>query len=135
MKDGTVLANSGHFNIEIDLDSLQKIAKNKKRIRPSLEEYTLKNNKKIYVAAEGRLVNLAAAEGHPATVMSLSFCGQALAAEYLVKNKGKLKSQVYILPEDIDQKIAKLQLDVMRIKIDKLTPEQKKYLEDWKQGT
>jgi adenosylhomocysteinase len=135
MKDGAVLANSGHFNVEIDLDSLQKITKNKKQIRPSLEEYTLKNNKKIYVAAEGRLVNLAAAEGHPATVMSLSFCGQALAAEYLVKNKGNLKNQVYILPEDIDQKIAKLQLDVMGIKIDKLTPEQKKYLNDWQQGT
>jgi len=135
MKDGAILANSGHFNVEIDLDSLAKIAQTKKRIRPSLDEYALKNNKKIYVAGEGRLVNLAAAEGHPATVMSLSFCGQALAAEYLVKNKGKLKNQVYILPKDIDQKIAKLQLDAMGIKIDKLTEEQKKYLADWKQGT
>ena len=134
MKDGAIVANSGHFDVEIDLKSLNKEAEGKKRIRPSLEEYTL-NKKKIYVAGEGRLVNLAAAEGHPSTVMSLSFCGQSLAVEYLIKNKGKLEKKVITLPKEIDEIISWLQLDAMNIEIDKLTKEQKKYLSSWQEGT
>jgi len=133
MRDGAIVANSGHFDVEIDLKSLKKAAKSR-RIRPFLDEYML-NKKRIYVAAEGRLVNLAAAEGHPSTVMSLSFCGQSLAVEYLIKNKGKLPIKVITLPNKIDEKISWLQLDVMNIKIDKLTEEQKKYLESWEEGT
>ncbi len=134
MKDGAIVANSGHFDVEIDLKTLNKKAESKRRIRPSLDEYTL-NGKKIYVAAEGRLVNLAAAEGHPSTVMSLSFCGQSLAVEYLIKNKGKLEKKVITLPKEIDEKISWLQLEAMNIKIDELTEEQKKYLESWQEGT
>jgi len=134
MKDGAIVANSGHFDVEIDLKTLNKKAESKRRVRPSLDEYTL-NGKKIYVAAEGRLVNLAAAEGHPSTVMSLSFCGQSLAVEYLIKNKGKLEKKVITLPKEIDEKISWLQLEAMNIKIDKLTEEQKKYLESWQEGT
>ncbi|MDD5086682.1 MAG: adenosylhomocysteinase [Candidatus Nanoarchaeia archaeon] len=133
MKDGAIVANSGHFDVEIDLKSLKKSAKGR-RIRPFLDEYIL-DGKKIYIAGEGRLVNLAAAEGHPSTVMSLSFCGQSLAAEYLVKNKGKLSKKVIILPEGIDNEISCLQLDAMNIKIDTLTKEQKKYLASWEEGT
>jgi len=133
MKDGAIVANSGHFDVEIDLKSLKKAAKSR-RVRPFLDEYTL-NKKRIYVAAEGRLVNLAAAEGHPSTVMSLSFCGQSLAVEYLTKNKGKLPIKVITLPEEIDEKISWLQLEAMNIKIDQLSEEQKKYLESWQEGT
>ncbi|MBU3941676.1 MAG: adenosylhomocysteinase, partial [Nanoarchaeota archaeon] len=133
MKDGAIVANSGHFDVEIDLKSLKKAAKSR-RIRPFLDEYTL-NGKRIYVAAEGRLVNLAAAEGHPSTVMSLSFCGQSLAVEYLIKNKRKLPIKVITLPKKIDEKISWLQLEAMNIKIDQLTEEQKKYLESWEEGT
>lgn len=133
MKDGAIVANSGHFDVEIDLKSLRKVAESR-RIRPFLDEYTL-NNKKIYVAGEGRLINLAAAEGHPSTVMSLSFCGQSLAVEYLIKNKGKLEKKVITLPDEIDKKISWLQLEAMNINIDKLTEEQKKYLESWEEGT
>lgn len=133
MKDGVILANSGHFDVEIDLKSLKKVAESR-RIRPFLEEYIL-DGKRIYVAAEGRLINLAAAEGHPSTVMSLSFCGQSLAVEYLIKNKGKLPKRVITLPKEIDEKISWLQLGVMNIKIDKLTEEQKKYLSSWQEGT
>jgi len=133
MKDGSIVANSGHFDVEIDLKSLKKAAKSR-RIRPFLDEYML-DGKRIYVAGEGRLVNLAAAEGHPSTVMSLSFCGQSLAAEHLVKNKGNLPKKVIILPDEIDERISLLQLEAMNIKIDKLTEEQKKYLESWEEGT
>jgi len=133
MKDGAIVANSGHFDVEIDLKSLKKAAKSR-RIRPFLDEYML-DGKRIYVAGEGRLVNLAAAEGHPSTVMSLSFCGQSLAVEYLIKNKGKLPIKVITLPKEIDEKISWLQLEAMNIKIDKLTEEQKKYLESWEEGT
>jgi len=133
MRDGTIVANSGHFDVEIDLKSLKKAAESR-RIRPFLDEYML-NGKRIYVAGEGRLVNLAAAEGHPSTVMSLSFCGQSLAVEYLIKNKGKLPIKVITLPKEIDEKISWLQLEAMNIKIDKLTEEQKKYLESWEEGT
>lgn len=133
MKDGAVLANSGHFDNEIDVAALNKAYK-KRKMRPSLEEYTV-DNKKIYLCTEGRLVNLGAAEGHPSEVMSTSFCGQALACEFLVKNKGKLKPSVITLPEEVDDEIAKLQLDSMGIKIDVLTEEQKKYLASWQEGT
>lgn len=133
MKHGAILANSGHFDVEIDVKSLEKISMQKKRIRWQLDEYTLKNGKKIYLCAEGRLVNLGAAEGHPSTVMSLSFCGQALALEYGFKNK--LKAGLHRLPQEIDENIARLQLSAMGIKTGNLTKEQEKYLSSWKEGT
>lgn len=135
MKDGAILANSGHFDIEIDIKGLEKISKNKERIRPSLDKYYLKNRKRVYLIGEGRLCNLAAAEGHPSIVMAQSFCGQALAAEYAVKNKGKLPTRVIDLPAQIDNKIAELQLEALGIKKDTLTKEQKKYLSSWQEGT
>jgi len=133
MKNGAILANSGHFDIEIDVQALKKIA-TQRRIRPFLDEYSLEG-KKIYLCGEGRLVNLAAAEGHPSIVMAQSFCGQALAVEYGVKNKDKLKLGVIQLPQDIDNKIAELQLKALGISFDKLTEQQKKYLESWEEGT
>ncbi len=167
MKSGAILANSGHFDVEIDLPALQKMSTKKRRIRPFLDEYTLPAptrspstlnrqssfaktartpaqsatsyslpaTKVIYVAGEGRLVNLAAAEGHPSEVMSMSFCGQALAVEYLLQNKGKLSAHVYQLPKILDEKIASLQLLANGISMDKLTPRQKKYLAGWQEGT
>ena len=135
MKDEAMLANSGHFDIEIDVKGLKEIAKKVERIRPSFDKYSLKNGKKLYLCGEGRLANLACAEGHPSIVMAQSFCGQALAAEYAVKNKDKLKPNVIKLPEEIDNKIAKLQLEAMGIKIDSMTPEQKKYISSWQEGT
>lgn len=135
MKDGAILANSGHFDVEIDVKELEKAAVKKRRVRPYFDEYILKNGHTVYLAGEGRLVNLAAAEGHPSEVMSLSFCGQALACEYLVKNRGKLSNRVYILPEEIDNDIAKIALEAFDVKIDKLTPEQVKYLSSWEEGT
>ncbi|MDD5163257.1 MAG: adenosylhomocysteinase [Candidatus ainarchaeum sp.] len=135
MKNGAILANSGHFDIEIAVADLNKKAKSKRRIRWQLDEYTLKNGKKVFLCGEGRLVNLAAAEGHPSEVMDLSFCGQALALEYGIKNKGKLKPAVHVLPEEIDQHIAELKLKAIGTKIDCLTEEQKKYLASWKEGT
>ena len=134
MKDGAVLANSGHFDIEIDVNGLKDIASSERRVRPFLDEYVV-DGKKIYLCGEGRLVNLAAAEGHPSEVMSTSFCGQALACEYLAKNKGNLKPEVIQLPEEIDDMIAGLQLEAMGIEIDELTEEQKKYLSSWQEGT
>ena len=134
MKPGVILANSGHFDVEIDLKGLKKISKSSRKVRPSFDEYAV-DGKKIFVAGEGRLVNLAAAEGHPSEVMSTSFCGQALAVEHLVKNRGKLKAGVIMLPGEIDDYIAGLQLKAMGIKIDTLTKEQKKYLSSWQEGT
>lgn len=134
MEDGAVLANSGHFDIEIDVKGLKKIAGSERRVRPFLDEYVV-NGKKIFLCAEGRLVNLAAAEGHPSEVMSTSFAGQSLACEFLAKNKGKLKPEVILLPEEIDDTIAGLQLEAMDIDIDELTEEQKKYLSSWEEGT
>jgi adenosylhomocysteinase len=134
MKDGAVLANSGHFDLEIDVKGIRKAAKSRREVRPFVEELNF-GKKKIYLLAEGRLVNLSAAEGHPSDVMSLSFCGQVLACEYLVKNKGKLDNKVYALPEEVDMKISRLQLKTAGIEIDKLTPEQKKYLSSWEIGT
>lgn len=135
MKDGVILANSGHFDIEIDVAGLKEISEKSERIRPSFDRYTLKGGKNLYLCGEGRLVNLAAAEGHPSVVMAQSFCGQALAAEYAAKNKGKLPVKVIDLPPEIDDKIAELQLESLGIKKDKLTEEQKKYLESWEEGT
>ena len=135
MKDGAIVANSGHFDVEIDMAGLEKIKKSKRRIRHQLDEYVLKTGKKIYVAGEGRLVNLAAAEGHPAEVMDMSFANQAMAAEFFVENKGKLEAKVYVLPKKLDEKVASLKLKAMGISIDTLTPEQKKYLSSWDEGT
>lgn len=134
MKDGAILANSGHFDNEIDVKALKSSASSRRHLRPFMEEYTL-GGKKIYVLGEGRLVNLAAAEGHPSAVMSTSFCGQALACEYLVRHKGKLGNDVIELPSSIDDDIARLQLTDMGIEIDTLTPEQMKYLASWQEGT
>jgi adenosylhomocysteinase len=135
MKDGAIIANSGHFDSEIDMPSLEAMKKAKRTIRPFLDEYTLKDGRKIHVLGEGRLVNLAAAEGHPAEVMDMSFANQALAAEFFVKNKGKLENKVYTLPKDLDQEVARIKLGAMGIKFDKLTTEQKKYLTSWNEGT
>jgi len=134
MKSGAVLANAGHFNVEINIKDLVEISKKKRKIRDNLEEYQLKNGKKLYLLGEGRLVNLAAAEGHPSEVMDMSFSLQALSAEYLTKSK-KLEPKVYKVPEKIDQEVSKLKLKAMKIKIDKLTPEQKIYLRSWQEGT
>lgn len=134
-KDGAIICNTGHFNVEIDIEYLEKVKKTKRTIRPNLEEYVLKNGKKIYVLAEGRLVNLAVAEGHPAEVMDMSFANQALAAEWILNHKGKLRNKVYVLPKSIDQSIAHLKLKTMGVSIDRLTPEQKKYLSSWNEGT
>lgn len=133
MKDGAILCNSGHFDVEINLKKLSEKAKASRIVRSFLKEYTLSSGRKLYVLADGRLVNLAAAEGHPSMVMSLSFCGQALAVEYGVKNK--LGIGVHTLPTEIDSLIAGLQLDSFGVKIDKLTAEQEKYLASWEEGT
>ena len=135
MKDGAVIANSGHFDCEIDLKTLESKARRKRRVRHYLDEYLMPSGRVIYVAGEGRLVNLASAEGHPSEVMSLSFLGQALACEYLVKHRGNLPVSVITLPPEIDDFIAGLQLQTMGLKIDELTPEQKKYLASWQEGT
>ena len=135
MKDGAIVANSGHFNVELELDSLKKISKSNRSIRPFVEEYVLKNGRRINVLGDGRLINLAAAEGHPSSVMDMSFANQALSIEYMVKLKKPLEKAVYPVPEKIDQQIAKEKLAAMEIKIDQLTPEQKKYLASWQIGT
>lgn len=135
MKDGAIVANSGHFNVEIDIPALEKLRKNKRTIRDFVEEYTLKNGKKIFVLGEGRLINLAAAEGHPAMVMDMSFANQAMSALYLHDHGERLEKKVYAVPKDIDEEIAKMKLKTLGVKIDTLTPEQKKYLTDWKEGT
>jgi adenosylhomocysteinase len=135
MKDGSIIANTGHFDVEIDIQSLEKLSKSKRTIRDFVEEYTLKNGRRIYLLAQGRLVNLAAAEGHPAAVMDMSFANQALSAEYIYKNSKKLERKVYSVPEEIDREIARLKLEAMGIKIDTLTKEQYKYLHSWQIGT
>ncbi|MCX7914087.1 MAG: adenosylhomocysteinase [Thermodesulfovibrionales bacterium] len=135
MKDGAIVCNTGHFNVEIDLKALQKLSVSKRAIRDFVEEYTLSNGKRIYLLAEGRLVNLAAAEGHPSAVMDMSFANQALSVEYLVKGDKKLRNTVYKVPDDIDNEIARLKLKVMGIKIDTLTAEQREYLDSWEMGT
>lgn len=135
MKDGAILANTGHFNVEISIPNLEQISKSKRQVKKNVEEYTLKNGKRLYLLAEGRIVNLIAAEGHPSAIMDLSFSNQALCASWIVKNHDKLTSKVYDVPKEIDEKVAKLKLESMGAKIDSLTPEQKKYLESWEEGT
>ncbi len=135
MKNGAIVANSGHFNVELDIDGLKAISTGERTIRTHINEYALADGRKIYILAEGRLVNLAAAEGHPSSVMDMSFANQALAAEYLVKNGKKLEKKVYSVPQDIDKEIARLKLASMGIKIDTLTAEQEKYLSSWEMGT
>jgi adenosylhomocysteinase len=135
MKDGAIVANSGHFNVELDLEGLKNITKSHRIIRPFVEEYVLENGRRINVLGEGRLINLAAAEGHPSSVMDMSFANQALSIEYMVKSNKKLETDVYPVPEKIDKAIAKEKLASMNVKIDKLTPEQKKYLASWSMGT
>ena len=135
MKDGAIVSNSGHFNVEISIDNLRKMSKKRRVIRDFVEEFTLKNKKRIYLLGEGRLINLAAAEGHPSAVMDMSFANQALCSAYMVKNFKRLEKKVYSVPEEIDRKIALLKLKAMGIKIDTLTEEQKKYLESWEMGT
>lgn len=135
MKDRVILANAGHFNVEICLPDLKSLSKSKKRIKDSVDEYNLKNGRRIYLLTEGRLLNLAAAEGHPSSVMDMSFANQALACEWIVKNHKNLEVKVHEVPKEIDEKVARLKLKSMGIKIDKLTPEQKKYLESWEEGT
>ena len=135
MKDGAILANSGHFDAELDLRGLKKITRSHRIIRDFVEEFTLKNRRNIYVLGAGRLINLAAAEGHPASVMDMSFANQALASEYVAKNHKKLQKKVYSVPEDIDRMIAALKLKALGIKIDTLTKEQRAYLTSWHMGT
>jgi adenosylhomocysteinase len=135
MKDGAILANSGHFNVEINIPALEKMSKSKRQMRPFVDEYRLADGRRLYLLGEGRLINLAAAEGHPASVMDMSFADQALCLEHLVKNKGKLKPDVYPVPEEIDNEVGRLKLKAMNIEIDSLTKEQKKYLESWEEGT
>lgn len=133
MKDGAILANAGHFNVEIDVEGLERIAKSKRSIRPYLDEYELPNGKRVYLIGEGRLANLVAAEGHPSEVMDMSFANQALAAEYLVKNK--LAIGVYKLPDHLDEEVARLKLASMGIRLDELTEEQRRYISSWELGT
>jgi adenosylhomocysteinase len=135
MKDGAILANSGHFDVELNLKALAKLSKKRREIRPFMEEYTLRNGRRLYVLGQGRLINLAAAEGHPSVVMDMSFANQALSAEYMVKRGKKLECKVYSVPKEIDREIARLKLKAMGIKIDTLTPAQKKYLASWEIGT
>ncbi len=135
MKDGAVICNSGHFNVEIDIPALEKVSLSKRRLREFVDEYTLRDGRKIYLLGEGRLINLAAAEGHPAVVMDMSFANQALSVEYMVKNAKKLGPEVYAVPAQIDRDVARLKLESMGVAIDKLTPEQEEYLASWAEGT
>ena len=135
MKDGAILANSGHFNVEIELDELAKMATAQRVVRPFVEEFTLPGGRRLYVLGEGRLINLASAEGHPASVMDMSFANQALAAEYMVKQGKTLERKVYVVPREIDLEIARLKLASMGVEIDELSPEQQAYLTSWTHGT
>lgn len=135
MKDGAIIANSGHFNVELDINNLKKMSKKKRKIKDFIEEFTLTNGKKINLLGDGRLINLSAAEGHPSSVMDMSFANQALCAEFLVKKGKKLEKKVYKVPEEIDRFIAELKLNSLGVKIDKLTRKQKIYLESWEMGT
>ena len=135
MKSGAIVANSGHFNVELDLDSLRKDAQSVRTVRPFVEEYVLPGGKLIFILGEGRLINLAAAEGHPAAVMDMSFANQALGLEYLLGHAKELKPNVYTIPKALDEEIARLKLEALAVKIDTLTPEQVAYLASWQQGT
>jgi adenosylhomocysteinase len=135
MKDGCIIANSGHFNVEINIPALESMSLVKRQPRDFIEEFELKDGRRIRLLAEGRLVNLGAAEGHPAAVMDMSFANQALAAKYMVENHKTLERRVYSVPQDIDQEIARLKLEAMGVKLDTLSAEQKKYLSSWQEGT
>jgi adenosylhomocysteinase len=135
MKNGSILANSGHFDAEINIKELKRTAKNIRKIRPFMDEFILENGKKIFILGEARLINLSAGEGHPSAIMAMSFCNQAFACEYLIQNKGKLKPGVHVLPPEKDDEVARLQLEVMSISLDKMTQEQKIYSASWKEGT
>ncbi|MGQ9589740.1 MAG: adenosylhomocysteinase [Planctomycetota bacterium] len=135
MKDGAIVANSGHFDVELDLPALAELSKKRRKIRDFVEEFTLRDGRRIFVLGEGRLINLAAAEGHPPSVMDMSFANQALSAEFMSQNHGRLEKKVYPVPAEIDREIARLKLESMGLEIDRLTPEQKKYLSSWEMGT
>ncbi len=135
MRDGAIISNSGHFNVEIDIPALEKMASSKRTTRPFVEEYSLKDGRKINLLGEGRLINLAAAEGHPASVMDMSFANQALCSEHMVKNAESLEKRVYGVPEELDKRVARLKLESMGVKIDRLTPDQDEYLASWSEGT
>jgi adenosylhomocysteinase len=135
MKDGAIVANSGHFNVEVNIPALEEMSSGKRLMRPYVESYELKDGRQINLLGEGRLINLAAAEGHPASVMDMSFANQALAAEYMVKNAARLEKKVYGVPDEIDREIARLKLESMGVQIDTLTPAQFKYLNSWEEGT
>jgi len=135
MKDGAIISNSGHFNVEIDIPSLEKMSGSKRTTRNFVDEYTMKDGRRINLLGDGRLINLAAAEGHPASVMDMSFADQALCCDYMVKNAASLEKRVYTVPADLDKRVAKLKLESMGIKIDRLTPEQEEYLASWNEGT
>jgi adenosylhomocysteinase len=135
MKDGAIVANSGHFNVEIDIPSLEKLSSSKRTTRGFVEEYSLRDGRKINLLGEGRLINLASAEGHPPSVMDMSFADQALSVEYMVKNYQQLEKRVYKVPDDLDKRVARLKLESIGIKIDRLTPEQEEYLAGWSEGT
>ena len=135
IKSGAIVCNSGHFNVEIDLEALGKMASTRRPVREFVEEFALRDGRRIYVLAEGRLINLSAAEGHPASVMDMSFANQAQSVEYLVQNHAKLEKRVYAVPEDLDKKVARMKLESMGVKIDRLTPEQERYLASWSEGT
>ena len=135
MKDGAVIANSGHFNVEINLPALEEMSEAKRRVRESVDEHTLEDGRKIRLLGEGRLINLAAAEGHPASVMDMSFANQALSAEHLVKHAGGLPKSVHAVPREIDRAVAELKLETMEVRIDRLTAEQQEYLGSWELGT
>jgi adenosylhomocysteinase len=135
MKDGAIVCNSGHFNVELDLPGLGELARERRPVRPFVEEYKLLDGRRIYVLGEGRLINLAAAEGHPAAVMDMSFANQALCSEHIVKNHASLEKRVYTVPDEIDREIARLKLASRGVEIDELTDVQEKYLASWDQGT
>jgi len=135
MKDGAILANSGHFNSEINLKALDELATGVRNARPLVQEYRLADGRRLFLLGEGRLINLAGAEGHPAAVMDMSFANQALCAEYIAKNAGQLERKVYDVPADIDSEVARLKLHAMGIAIDTLTEEQRRYLSSWEEGT
>jgi adenosylhomocysteinase len=135
MKDGAIISNSGHFNVEINIGELEAMSKGKQKVREFVDQYTLNDGRRINLLGEGRLINLAAAEGHPASVMDMSFANQALGAEYMVLNAKKLEKKVYSIPTNIDREIARLKLAAMGVVLDKLTPEQDKYLNSWEEGT
>jgi len=135
MRDGAILANSGHFNVEIDIAALESMASSRRPTREFVEEYAMKDGRKLYLLGEGRLINLAAAEGHPASVMDMSFANQALAAEFLVNNHAQMEKKVYAVPEEQDKRVARLKLESMGVRIDRLTPQQEEYLASWSEGT